>query len=228
MKVKNRKPLNMTALAANQSTPAEEAPAATAVAPEPEALNPRRPPPNRQHPRLAGRSFRLENVAAPRRDEGLGFARHAYLIAGLAAVAWAGALAAFVAGFQSRFGAFDYAPLQIAALLGLCILPAIFMGLAAFALRQGAQLAAETRAPAPWPTRWCCPSPWLRTTPEARPIPFAARSSASAPPPRPPARSCWPCAKWWGPKAWAWSPPPPKWNVPLAPWPPTSAGSARS
>jgi len=83
--------------------------------------------------------------ATPRRDEGLGFARHAFLVAGMAAVIWAGALWAFVAGFQTRFGAFDYAPLQIVALLGLSILPAIFMFLAAYALRQGAQLAAETR-----------------------------------------------------------------------------------
>ncbi|MEO6339368.1 MAG: hypothetical protein ABIO39_04965 [Caulobacteraceae bacterium] len=138
MKVKNRKPLNMTALAANESTPAEDAPAATAAVSELLAA---------PTPLSSAHRSTVPPVkdAPPRRDESLGFARHAYLVAGLAAVAWAGALAAFVAGFQSHYGAFDYAPLQVIALLGLCVLPAIFMGLAAFALRQGAQLAAETR-----------------------------------------------------------------------------------
>ena len=136
MKVKNRKPLNMTALAANESTPAEHTPprsAADIPLPEPAIADPHRP------------SARQADAAPPRRDEGLGFARHAYLVAGVAAAAWAGALIAFVVGFQSHYGAFDYAPLQIVVLLGLCLLPALFMGLAAFAFRQGAQLAAETR-----------------------------------------------------------------------------------
>ena len=75
----------------------------------------------------------------------LDWTRHAYLIAGVAAVIWAGGLMAFVAGFQTHFGAFDYAPLHRAVLGLLAALPAIFMILTAFALRQGAQLAGETR-----------------------------------------------------------------------------------
>jgi hypothetical protein len=122
MKVKRRTPLNMSALGPaptpNNDAAPDPAPTSATAAP---AANP------------------------PRRDEGLGFAKHAYLVAGVAAVVWAGALWAFVAGFQTRYGAFAYTPLQIVALLGISALPATFMLLSAFALRQGAQLAAETR-----------------------------------------------------------------------------------
>jgi hypothetical protein len=75
----------------------------------------------------------------------LGFARHAYKVSVLAGVVWAAGLAAFVAGFQTQFGAFDYSPLQWVVVGLLAVLPAAFMLLSAFALRQGAQLAAETR-----------------------------------------------------------------------------------
>ena len=77
--------------------------------------------------------------------DGLGFGRFAYPVAILAALVWAGGLAAFVAGFQTQFGAFDYSPLQWAVIGLLALLPATFMILSAFAIRQGARLAAETR-----------------------------------------------------------------------------------
>lgn len=81
---------------------------------------------------------------APRADEP-GFARHAYAVAAVAALVWAGGLAAFVAGFQTQFGAFEYSPVQWVVIALLAILPATFMLLSAFALRQGAKLAGETR-----------------------------------------------------------------------------------
>ena len=87
----------------------------------------------------------IQPVVKPPRAETLGFARYAYAVAVLAALVWAGGLAAFVAGFQTQFGAFDYSPLQWTVIGLLAVLPATFMLLPAFALRQGAKLAAETR-----------------------------------------------------------------------------------
>ncbi|HTK34605.1 MAG TPA: polar localization protein TipN [Caulobacteraceae bacterium] len=94
--------------------------------------------------RFTSRSVKPAREGKPRSDE-LGFARYAYTVAAFAALVWAGGLTAFVAGFQTQFGAFDYSPLQWVVIGLLAVLPASFMILSAFALRQGARLALETR-----------------------------------------------------------------------------------
>ena len=84
-------------------------------------------------------------AAKPPRPDDLGIGRYAYVVAIAASVIWAEGLIAFVAGFQTRFGAFDYSPLQWAVIGLLAVLPASFILLAAFAVRQGARLAVESR-----------------------------------------------------------------------------------
>jgi hypothetical protein len=74
-----------------------------------------------------------------------GWARSAYWIAVPAAVLWAGCMAAFASGYQNPFGPFEYRPYPMAAFAGLCLLPAVFILLAAYAVRQGARLSVETR-----------------------------------------------------------------------------------
>ena len=74
-----------------------------------------------------------------------GWARSAYWIAVPAAVLWAGAMAAFASGYSNPFGPFEYRPFPIVAFGGLCLLPALFILLAAYAVRQAAKLSLETR-----------------------------------------------------------------------------------
>lgn len=99
-------------------------------------------------PATAPRRRRAGGSKSPKHDE-LGLARFAYPAAAIAALVWVAGLAAFVVGFQSefqsQFGVFDYSPLQWAEVALLALLPATFIVLSAFALRQGARLAAETR-----------------------------------------------------------------------------------
>jgi len=73
------------------------------------------------------------------------WARSAYWVAVPAALLWAGAMAAFASGYQNPFGPFEYRPFPIAAFAGLCLLPAVFILLSAYAVRQAAKLSAETR-----------------------------------------------------------------------------------
>jgi hypothetical protein len=73
------------------------------------------------------------------------FARYAYWVAGPAAFAWAGCMAAFASGYQNPFGPFEYRPFPVIAFGALCLLPAIFILLAAYAVRQAAGLSLETR-----------------------------------------------------------------------------------
>ncbi len=73
------------------------------------------------------------------------FAHAAYWIAVPTAMLWAGCMAAFASGYQNPFGPFEYRPYPIAAFAGLCLLPAVFILLAAYAVRQAAKLAVETR-----------------------------------------------------------------------------------
>lgn len=72
-------------------------------------------------------------------------ARWAYPVAAFTALIWIGALAAFVAGYERRAWAFDYAPFRLAIAAALALLPALFMLLFAYALRQAARLASEAR-----------------------------------------------------------------------------------
>jgi hypothetical protein len=155
MKSKRNKPLVFTDLSGPEPSTAEAA-AAPAVAADPAVealLDPAPEAPALDAPAaepiaapIAPRRTAAERKAAkPPRDDEPAFARHAYVVAVLAALVWAGGLAAFVAGFQTQFGAFEYSPIQWVVIGLLAILPATFMLLSAFALRQGAKLAGETR-----------------------------------------------------------------------------------
>jgi hypothetical protein len=70
--------------------------------------------------------------------------RRAYLIAVVASVIWAGCMWAFALNYQNPFGSFEYRPFAMTAFAGLCLLPPIFICLAAYALKQGFGLARET------------------------------------------------------------------------------------
>jgi hypothetical protein len=108
------------------------------AAPEPELGLESAPPPS--PPRAPVRRARETNPNRPP-----AFARYAYWIAAPAALAWAGCMAAFASGYQNPFGPFEYRPFPIVAFGALCLLPAIFILLAAYAVRQAASLALETR-----------------------------------------------------------------------------------
>jgi len=75
----------------------------------------------------------------------LGAARYAYLAAGMGAVLWSGSFIAFMLAFQKGVAPLTYVPFQSTLLAVLTVLPAAFMILAAFAIRQGAWMAVEAR-----------------------------------------------------------------------------------
>jgi hypothetical protein len=75
----------------------------------------------------------------------LGAARYAYLAAGMGAVLWSGSFIAFMLAFQKGVAPLTYVPFQSTLLAVLTVLPAAFMILAAFAVRQGAWMAFEAR-----------------------------------------------------------------------------------
>jgi hypothetical protein len=161
MKSKRSKPLVFTDLGAE--TPLEfgddaaATPAKAAQRPDMSRIPMKASPPSDPAPTAEGEGEPLLLSARPEtskkepkppkppRADDLGVSRYAYTVAVLAALVWAGGLAAFVAGFQTQFGAFDYSPLQWTVIGLLAVLPASFMILSAFAMRQGARLAAETR-----------------------------------------------------------------------------------
>jgi hypothetical protein len=80
----------------------------------------------------------------PHRPE-LGAARYAYLAAAMGAVLWSGSFIAFMIAFQKGVAPLTYVPFQSTILAVLTVLPAAFMILAAYAIRQGASMAAEAR-----------------------------------------------------------------------------------
>ncbi len=99
------------------------------------------------HPQAAAAPRRRASV--PRRTApaaaGDGLARAAYPLAALAALAWAGGFGALV--YLSAGGRAPTATPAVAAATGMvAVLPVLFIGLFAHALRQGARLAAEARA----------------------------------------------------------------------------------
>ena len=98
--------------------------------------------------RRAGRAPKraeAKPAPAPKVRDAANWSRYAYPVGIAASLTWAGGLVAFVLGFQSRFGAFDYGALQWVVIGALAMLPSAFILLAAYALRQGARLAGETR-----------------------------------------------------------------------------------
>jgi len=81
---------------------------------------------------------------SPPRQE-LGGARYAYLAAGFGAVIWVGSFMAFMIGFQQNIAPLTYVPFQSVILAVLTVLPAAFMMLAAYAVRQGARMGSDAR-----------------------------------------------------------------------------------
>jgi len=81
---------------------------------------------------------------SPRKPE-LGAARYAYLAAGMGALLWSGSFIAFMLAFEKGVAPLTYVPFQSTILAVLTVLPAAFMILAAFAIRQGAWMASEAR-----------------------------------------------------------------------------------
>jgi hypothetical protein len=75
----------------------------------------------------------------------LGNARYAYLAAAMGAILWSGSFIAFMVAFQKGVAPLTYVPFQSTILAVLTVLPAAFMILAAYAIRQGASMAAEAR-----------------------------------------------------------------------------------
>ena len=75
----------------------------------------------------------------------LGLARHAYLFAAIAAFAWAGMLLAYTIGYVGGIAGLLRAPMQLGVVSLMALLPAVFILAGAYALRQGARLAAEAR-----------------------------------------------------------------------------------
>ena len=92
-------------------------------------------------PKLAALKSKHPNasIAAP------SWARWAYWIAVPAAIIWAGCMIAFASGYQNPFGPFEYRAYPMVAFAGLCLLPAVFILLSAYAVRQAAKLSVETR-----------------------------------------------------------------------------------
>ena len=70
-------------------------------------------------------------------------ARHAYLVAAFASCAWAAMLFTYTIGYVGGLSGLMRAPMQLAVVCLMAVLPAVFVFLAAFVLRQGARLAAE-------------------------------------------------------------------------------------
>lgn len=68
-----------------------------------------------------------------------------YVLATLATVLWAGGLAAYMLGYRSRMGPFQYEPFAATVLALLALAPVGLIWIGAFALRQGSRLLAEAR-----------------------------------------------------------------------------------
>ena len=101
--------------------------------------------PLRSKPAEENEGMQASSLATRRGPPFPGLARYAYLSAGLAALAWAGMLFAYTIGYVGGVAGLSRAPMQLAVVCLMAILPAVFIFAAAFAIRQGARLAAEAR-----------------------------------------------------------------------------------
>ncbi len=72
------------------------------------------------------------------------WARYAYPVAAALALSWAGALIAFSDSYKNLYGGFDYTPFPVIVFVALAALPALFMLLCAYVLRQAAALSLQT------------------------------------------------------------------------------------
>ncbi len=102
-------------------------------------LGPSFPPPSGARPGVSA------GTARPPKGAGGVAGPQAYVIACVAAALWVGCFIAFIMGFQGRVAPLTYAPFASVILAVLTVLPAGAMILAAYAVRQAARLAAETR-----------------------------------------------------------------------------------
>lgn len=85
------------------------------------------------------------SVALVHPPEPRGAGAYVYLLAAAATLLWAGGLAAYVVGFRSRLGPFEYEPFAATVLALLALAPVGLIWIGAFALRQGVKLMAEAR-----------------------------------------------------------------------------------
>lgn len=106
--------------------------------PKPVSLRPQSPPDEQET--MLGLSPATRLGPPP-----LGWARHVYLYAAIAAVAWAGMLFAYTIGYVGGLAGLLRAPMQLAVVFMMAVLPAVFVFAGAFAIRQGARLASEAR-----------------------------------------------------------------------------------
>jgi hypothetical protein len=105
-----------------------------------------RPDPTGRDAKRSPKAAKIKTTAEPKAPATVRPARYAYLVAAVGGLVWAGCFIAFVLGFQHNVAPLFYAPFQAVILAMLTVLPTAFMLVAAFAVRQAAQLAADTRA----------------------------------------------------------------------------------
>lgn len=147
-------PLNFTPLVPSEDSAAREAPRETVRPRDAAGLPPKPKTPSKLKAQpMPADPPPLEPTATPlsvsrgsvKRAPDLGIARHAYLVAGLASVGWAGMLIAYEVGYVRGWNVLLHTPTHLAVLLSLALLPALFLVAAAFTARQGARLADEAR-----------------------------------------------------------------------------------
>ncbi len=109
------------------------------LGPTPKPVSLRAAPANKAEPMLG------LSPATRRGAPDLGLARHAYLFAAIASLAWAGMLFAYTIGYVGGLAGLVRAPMQLAVVGLMAVLPAVFIFAAASVGRQGARLAAEAR-----------------------------------------------------------------------------------
>jgi hypothetical protein len=138
-------PLDSTPPAAPKKTSAKSA--VTVVGADGEAV----PPNAAEDATLPPRSIFASGSKSPPRSVGKMAkasqtkGRWAFPIAGLASLLWIGSLIAFVLGFQSRIGPFDYDPFIIGVFALIAMGPIGFVFFAAYALIQGSRFSEEAR-----------------------------------------------------------------------------------
>jgi hypothetical protein len=102
------------------------------------------PEPDRASPSKKTRRRRARRTPAQPRAVMPVWARFAYPVAVILAVVWSGAMIAFSQGYEFHDGPFQYPAFPPTVIGLLAVLPASFILLSAYAMRQAARLSAET------------------------------------------------------------------------------------
>ncbi len=139
-KRKSPPPLNFTPEDAPKARGLAEDRQRVGFGPTPKPAKLRRAPPTAPEDMPLGLSPSMQQPPRPS-----GGARYTYVVAWVAALAWAGVLLAYTAGYLGGLGGLLRAPLQLAVVCLMAVLPAVFIFAGAYAVRQGARLAAEAR-----------------------------------------------------------------------------------